>query len=485
MHAVPGSWTANRDIQLLSVWVWGLQFQIVNVYNAPPTSNNPGQGVKSLLNWIPPALPLLLAGDLNLKHSAWQPGVTPNQQAEPFQQWTVDAEFALTMEPGTPTQGPNMLDHAWATKQLVQLGVNTQVADQLYTSSDHRSLLTKVCLPGHTRLEQLSYRFQLDTMDKRLFRQTLEAHAPQLNRLSKLSDPPSPEQLDTLAKSITNILAAALEASTRKTSGQGTGQPWWNEDCRKAIAALHRTQRWDCSLERDARCNLHRAIQKAKQEYWQGQIAGASEGKDIFRMVKWAHSAGSFYSPALQDEAAGVVRIEPREKRDLLQQVLLQKAACQEDVPTSWPNNFPERLPFPEPTAHEIQNSLLNTGNTTPGTDKVSTEVLCKAWQYIQIPVERLYSACLKIGWHPTSFRDATLVVLPKPNRNPAIPRSYRLIALLSTLGKGLERLVARRLAWIAIHEKLVHPQQFGALPGRAASDLVAAVVHDIEESWA
>jgi hypothetical protein len=30
-----------------------------------------------------------------------------------------------------------------------------------------------------------------------------------------------------------------------------------------------------------------------------------------------------------------------------------------------------------------------------------------------------------------------------------------------------------------------VHPQHFGALPGRAATDLVAAAVHDIEESWA
>jgi hypothetical protein len=75
--------------------------------------------------------------------------------------------------------------------------------------------------------------------------------------------------------------------------------------------------------------------------------------------------------------------------------------------------------------------------------------------------------------------------VLAKPNRDPTIPRSYRLIALLSTLGKGLERLVARRLAWTAIREKVVHPQHFRALPGRAASDLVAAVVHDIEESWA
>jgi hypothetical protein len=90
---------------------------------------------------------------------------------------------------------------------------------------------------------------------------------------------------------------------------------------------------------------------------------------------------------------------------------------------------------FPEATAHEIQNSLLNTGNTTQGLDSVPTEALRKAWKHIQTPVEILFGACLRIGWHLTPFREAMLVVLAKPNRDPTIPRSYRLIALLSTLG--------------------------------------------------
>ncbi|KAL1952888.1 hypothetical protein VTO42DRAFT_4058 [Malbranchea cinnamomea] len=220
-------------------------------------------------------------------------------------------------------------------------------------------------------------------MDEKCFQQTLETQVPMLYQLC---DPtlPSTDQLDALAWGITDALIVALEASTKKTTRLGTGQPWWTEECQRALTRLP-----------------------------------------------------------------------------------------------------PTRLPFPEITAYEIQNSLLNTGNTTPGTDNVPTEVLRKAWKYIQAPVETLYRACLRIGWHPTPFKEAILVTLAKPNRDPANPRSYHLIALLSTLGKGLERLVARRLAWTAIREKIVHPQHFGALPGRAASDLVTAVVYDIEESWA
>ena len=40
-------------------------------------------------------------------------------------------------------------------------------------------------------------------------------------------------------------------------------------------------------------------------------------------------------------------------------------------------------------------------------------------------------------------------------------------------------------MAWIAIKHKVLHPQQFGALPLRSATDLAAALIHDVEETWA
>ena len=39
-------------------------------------------------------------------------------------------------------------------------------------------------------------------------------------------------------------------------------------------------------------------------------------------------------------------------------------------------------------------------------------------------------------------------------------------------------------MAWIAVTHKVLHPQQFGALPARSAVDLAAALIHDVEEAW-
>jgi hypothetical protein len=50
-------------------------------------------------------------------------------------------------------------------------------------------------------------------------------------------------------------------------------------------------------------------------------------------------------------------------------------------------------------------------------------------------------------------------------------------------LGKGLERLLARNIAWIAITHKVLASQQFGALPLRSAVDITTCLTHDVEEA--
>ena len=75
------------------------------------------------------------------------------------------------------------------------------------------------------------------------------------------------------------------------------------------------------------------------------------------------------------------------------------------------------------------------------------------------------------------------MVFLPKTGRDPSSAKGWRPIALLSCLGKGLERLIAKRMSHLAIINNIVGHQQFGALPKRSATDLVSCLVHDIEKA--
>ena len=60
---------------------------------------------------------------------------------------------------------------------------------------------------------------------------------------------------------------------------------------------------------------------------------------------------------------------------------------------------------------------------------------------------------------------------------------SWRPIALLSCLGKGLERLLARRIALETVRHQVAAKTHFGALPKRSATDLVSCFILDVEEA--
>src|SRR5437762_2467522 len=58
---------------------------------------------------------------------------------------------------------------------------------------------------------------------------------------------------------------------------------------------------------------------------------------------------------------------------------------------------------------------------------------------------------------------------------------SWRPIALLSCVAKGLERIVAKQVAWTALTSGILSPQHGGALPKHSTMDLVAAFTHDVK----
>ena len=76
--------------------------------------------------------------------------------------------------------------------------------------------------------------------------------------------------------------------------------------------------------------------------------------------------------------------------------------------------------------------------------------------------------------------------MLPKVGKkDKSSVRSWRPIALLSCVAKGLERIVAKRVTWTALTSGILSPQHGGALPKRSAIDLVVAFTHDVEAALA
>lgn len=154
---------AARDLLFLSLLSPSRSnILIVNIYNAPPGSNNEGAAISALYS-LPHSLftsYTFLAGDFNLHHTLWQPSYRlSTTAAEPFVFWTDNLSLSLTSEIDIPThkQG-NVLDLAFTSSSLMALGVETSVAIHLDITSDHYPLLTEILWDQRFKEYQTSVR---------------------------------------------------------------------------------------------------------------------------------------------------------------------------------------------------------------------------------------------------------------------------------------------------------------------------------------
>lgn len=203
-------------------------------------------------------------------------------------------------------------------------------------------------------------------------------------------------------------------------------------------------------------------------------------------MTKWHKSKGSYRSPPLKDplSPSRLPAISLPDKRDILVRNLLQNPSEAGDILLDTPTVPSIALPFPLVQDTDVERAILQAGNTALGADEIPTSILQAAWPLIKDRVGQLFRDCLRLGHYLKCFRQATLAIIQKPNKSDlSSPRSYRPIALLAVLGKGLERLIARNISWIAVAYKVLASQQFGALLLRSAVDLTTCLTHDVEDA--
>ena len=96
----------------------------------------------------------------------------------------------------------------------------------------------------------------------------------------------------------------------------------------------------------------------------------------------------------------------------------------------------------------EITKTLQKCRNrSAPGEDQISYLILKNLDRENLSNIALIYNSCLKTGYFPNAWKQAKVVMLPKPGKDLTKPTSYRPISLLPAMGKILERIVASRLS--------------------------------------
>lgn len=300
-------------------------------------------------------------------------------------------------------------------------------------------------------------------------------------------------ELTRLALGIQQGMHTALQNTTPRTSGKGCGQRWWTPELGR-LAKAHRQacHMWQAAQgfeeEDDARRernrtsrDLARGVWKAKTNFYQHVINEVREPKDVFRPAKWTRSPQRFMSSAMRTEHRDLVEAT-RDKIELLMHthVANDDQNDLEEMPAMPPEET--RRKWRPLTMTEVKRAISRPANTAPGVDDIPNAVSKKAWPLADPMIVPLYNLSLDWGIVPRMFKEARLCVVPKAGkRDWTHPRSYHLIALLPTLAKGLERTLARRLAFEAVHFAIVPRKYLCAVPRRATTHLLLDLMDEVE----
>ena len=98
-----------------------------------------------------------------------------------------------------------------------------------------------------------------------------------------------------------------------------------------------------------------------------------------------------------------------------------------------------------------------------------------------------LATRCMELGWFPPRFKRAKTVVLPKAGKAPPVyqtPGGYRPIALLPTLGKVIESVIAGKVTQAAEANGLLPDEQMGNRAHRSTELAIRLVVAQAQEAW-
>ncbi|MBW0479977.1 hypothetical protein O181_019692 [Austropuccinia psidii MF-1] len=156
--------------------------------------------------------------------------------------------------------------------------------------------------------------------------------------------------------------------------------------------------------------------------------------------------------------------------------LLVETPASLNDIPHQQPPNL---LPdFPPITRDEVTNAISTLPNRkAPGPDGIPNKLIKLSTTHLAPILTDLFNCCLRQGQYPSKWKESWTAIIRKSVKDDYTdPRAYRPIALLSTLGKLLEKIINNRLMHWAFLTNSIHPGHVGGRPGNCINDAFAAL---------
>jgi exonuclease III len=444
----------------------------------------------------------VVVGDFNLHHPLW--GGPRVQQAhagaEPLLRSIESGELELLLQPGTITREkhgnePSTLDLSLCTPGLAARVARCKVTDA-HGGSDHRPIETEFIIGNPV------YKDPKPTMDfRKMDTEAVEDGAKWLQVLTSEEQATSQgidQYVDYLVGFVQDLIHKTVP--TRKGASLHS-KSWWTQEAEDLVQAeqrahrewtrRHSSQAWE-DLER-ASIAKRKGIASAKQAHWRRKVHEASISTEgIWKLAKWARTKSFLPAeppqmPDMQWQGTTYSTIEGKAEA-LCGRFYPNVQADTSDVePGLRQLGAREELEMEQRVVADDIRAILRSikPDKGPGIDEIPNRFLQAMGEPLVNAMQSLITAVIKLSYFPQRFRSARTIVLRKPRKpDYSDPGAWRPIALLSTIGKLIETLLARRLGALAEQEGLLPDTQMGNRRNRSTDTALDLLLEQIHTVW-
>lgn len=503
----PSTWSCrliSQDYQLLKLRMAHrgrdrTDLFIHNIYNRP--GSNTLEQLRHELSKRPHGEHVIL-GDMNAHHPRWG-GIGTNADQEASQLIEIINEWSLEIltEEGRPTWTRNdqssVIDLTLSTPSLVNRLIQCQRADDIEHASDHFPIRTVLDVDTPIRTQQKRRNWGA-TNDAKLF------HRIEKSLLVEDLSQAGPQQIEAKCQELMKIIQVAVDDSTPWANPSAWSNPDFDEECKAAVKEVRRLRRkhtrtqdpydWMCYSEaRNRKTRLvKKTLSRAHRHRVQQVIEDGPQG--MWRLAKWARNRDGAYEKGITPS----LKIQQPQATGALAETIDQKAEAFRTAffPQPPPANlsdtasytYPQPIDFPLVTTQEIQEAVKGAkAGKAPGEDGIPNSLWHKL---IETPViletlVHLFNACIRTGYNPTHFQRSVTVVLRKQGKSDyQLAKSYRPVALLNTIGKFLEAVIARRISYAVETKNLLPRTHLGGRRGISTDHAIHMIIDRIKTAW-
>lgn len=471
------------------------KLRVLSVYN-PPRHHT---GIPVLKEWLTTnndrRIATVISMDANLHHRNWNPTTYHHTHTQSRELIRVcgSAGFKISSQKGVPTfysksgQSATTIDLTWVNHKLSKFGIISSTTDDSH-GSDHQVLTTEI-RTGDSIPNPIHSSASLEKMGKASFHEDVE---DQLSVFPIEID--SREEIDAAVEFVTDTIRGAFlrQGKIVKTKPH-RHKAWWDEEkLRRPIQERNRARRWmiisrtadakKCYWEWDD--YVKRLINELKRHHWRAFLAKA-HGNLSFKAFSYTAPHGSnTVAPLYRRDKTLATDKNEQAKLLFLGTSVVHNECDDSDIPPTHTQTGP--LPFPSLTEYEIEEILGKLpSKRAKGEDGIPNELLKLAKSLLAPKMKSIFNACLKYGYFPTTWKTAMTAILRKQDKDDySEAGAYRPIALLSCLGKVLETVIARRLAYWAETHKIIAQGHMGGRRQHSTDDAFVILTSWIHSKW-